>query len=96
MCISTIMTRGDLFQLECGCKFYIENEDGETLEGIKISQHTGTNYEIIIADFPEVGEDGEAVIIEHDHLTVEGVFEHVPVALQQWGSEIRLCCEGRY
>lgn len=96
MCISTVMTRGDLFALEPGCKFYIENENEECLEGIKISQHESQTYQIIMADFAELGEDGESVILQHDHFTVEGQLEHVPPALQQFGDQLRLCMEGRY
>ena len=96
MCISTVMTRGDLFALPCGHKFYIGNDDEETLEGVKIAQHEGTSYQIIIADFAELGEDGEGILIRHEDLTVDGTFAFIPIALSNFGNELRLCCEGNY
>lgn len=94
MCISTVMTRGDLFALPCGHKFYIGNDDEETLEGVKIAQHEGTSYQIIVADFAELGEDGEGVLIKHEDLMVDGTFASIPDELTDFGEDLRLCCEG--
>jgi len=98
MCISSIMTRSDLFALECGSKFYLENEEGKTLEGIKIAQHEFTRYRIIVADFPEIGENGEAIVMFHEWFTVEGELvglpDDFPPEWHEFGSNLRLCMEG--
>lgn len=96
MCISTIMTRGDLFALPCGYKFYVENSDGETLEAIKIAQHEGQNYRLIITDFPELGEDGESLVLSHEYFESDGTMITIPEELKKFGEDLRLCCEGVY
>ena len=96
MCISNVMTRGDLLALGCGNKFYIANEDGVTLEGIKIAQHTSSDYDIIIADFAELGEDGEAVVLNSEMIMTDGTFENVPHELWSFGDALKLCMEGNH